>query len=229
MQVENFTFGDLCESREYCLKSRRPVSTVGQAMAQRTKIIISLLVVLVTLWVGWHLLAWTTRGLSRLVKHEQTVYAKWKLKREVRKMEPWTASTNYSAAGWKQLVETAKAFQGVTPKVAAETLSEHLQRYAGKPELFAEQGKVFLLLRAIFELPENASAGQRLTFAGWTQGRSDLNQDGSANLSWPLSWSQGKPQLVAGCEGAAGNYPAGDEFAFMRYKFKYRELSKVTW
>jgi len=174
---------------------------------------------------------WTTRGLSRLVNYEQTVYLKWKLKRQVRKIEPWTSSTNYSVAGWTQLVRTAKAFQNVTPGLAGETLNEHLKVYAGKPDqLSTEQGKVFLLLRVIFELPENASSGQRLTFAGWARGRSDLNPDGTVNLSWPLSWSQGKPRLVSGCEGTAGsNYSVADEYVFLRYKFNYRKLSKVSW
>ena len=201
------------------------------AMSRRSRIIISVCVALVTLWAGWYLVWWSARGLSRLVNYEQTVYLKWKLKRQVRKIEPWTASTNYSAAGWTQLAKTARAFQNVTSKLAAETLNEHLKHCAGKPDqLSVEQGKVFLLLRAVFDLPENASAGQRLTFASWARGRSGLNPDGTVNLAWPLSWSQGKPRLVAGCEGAAGgSYSARDEYAFLRYKFKYRDLAKVSW
>ena len=200
-------------------------------MSGRSKIISYSLLAIVMVWIGWHLVVWTTRGLGSLVKHEQTVYTKWKLKRQIQKIEPWTASTNYSTGGWEQLVKTAKAFQNTTPKVAADTLNDYLRRYARNPnQLPAEQGKVFLLLRIVFELPASAPVGQRLTFASWTRGRSDLNKDGTINLSWPLSWDQGKPRLVAGCEGTAGSgYSAGDEFASLRYKFKYRDLAKVPW
>ena len=197
-------------------------------MSRRSKIISSSLIVLVMVWVGWHLMVWTTKCLGRLVKYEQTVYTKWKLKRQFQKIEPWMASTNYTTGGWKQLVKAAKAFQNASPKLAGEALNDYLRRYAKNPsQLPAEQGKVFLLLRVAFELPESAPVGQRLTFASWTRGRSDLNKDGTINLSWPLSWDQGKPRLVAGCEGTAGSgYYAGDEFAALRYKFKYRDLSK---
>jgi len=200
-------------------------------VSQRSKIVVYSFIGLATVWVGWHIATWTVRGLASLVKHEQAVYAKWKLKRQLTKLEPWTSSTNYSPAGWKQLVETAKSFQKVTPKLASDALNEHLNRYSRKADQLAvEQGKVFLLLRVIFELPESVSAAQRLTFARWPQARSDTNANGTVNLSWPLSWQQGKPQLIAGREGSAGpNYSPAEEYAYLRYRFKYRDLSKISW
>ena len=189
-------------------------------MSGRSRIIFYGVTALLVVWIG-----------GCLVKHGQPAYAKWKLKRLVQKIEPWTTSTNYSAEGWKQLAKAAKAFQNASPKLAGETLNDYLRGCARNPgQLPAEQGKVFLLLRVVFDLPANAPAGQRLTFANWTRGRSDLNKDGTINLSWPLFWDQGKPRLVAGCQGAAGSgYSAGDEFAHLRYKFKYRDLAKASW
>jgi hypothetical protein len=117
--------------------------------------------------------------------------------------------------------------QRADPRLSGESLADYLQGYANRPDqLAAEQGKVFLLLRVMFELPENAPPQQRLAFAGWTRGRSGLNEDGTVNLAWPVSWKQGQPRLVAGREGSAGSgYSVREDFAYLRYHFRYRDLS----
>src|SRR4030095_6367121 len=97
-----------------------------------------------------------------------------------------------------------------------------------KPELLAvEQGKVFLLLRVIFDLPEHAEAGRKFSFADWTRARTDENSDGTVNLAWPISFASGTPRLVAGREGNAGSYSPRNEYTFLRYQFPMRDLSRV--
>jgi hypothetical protein len=162
-----------------------------------------------------------------LIKREQPALAKYRIKRLLSRIEPWTASTNYSASGWRQLVTTAKAIQRADPKLASEALSQHQRRFAAQAgSLAVEQAKLFLLLQVVFDLPENAPDQQRVPFGDWMRGRSDLNPDGTINLAWPLAWNRGNPVLVAGCEGAAGsNYSVADEYAYLRYHFRYRDLS----
>jgi len=162
-----------------------------------------------------------------LIKRVPPAYARYQLKRMVWKIEPWTASPNYSAAGWTHLVKTAKAIQGMDHKLAEAALDAHLRGFANKPaELADEEGKVFLLLRVVFDVRESGSAAQRFAFAGWTRGPSELNPDGTLNLAWPLAWNQGRPRLVAGRSGPEGSrYAVGDDYAYLRYHFSRRDLS----
>jgi hypothetical protein len=187
-------------------------------MAQRTKYIIYGVAALVGVWLGWG-----------VVQRAQPALAKYRLKRQFSQIEPWTASTNYSAGGWKQLVKTAKAVQSASPSLAANALGEYLLRYAAQPaQLPVEQAKLFLLLRVVFDLPENGAPGPRASFGGPTGQRSDLNADGTVNLDWPLAWNQGRPRLVASCAGFADSaYSAKDEFTTLRYDFRPRDLAKV--
>jgi hypothetical protein len=157
----------------------------------------------------------------------QPAFAKYSLKRAINKMEPWTASTNYSTAGWKQLVAAAKKFQASTPDLANAAVSDLLESNANKPGLATVQAKTFLLLRMVFELPEN-SPGQPVTTANYFRGYTDMNPDGTFNLAWPISLSAGPPRLVSGCEGSAGgNYSPQKEFNYLRFKFKYRDVTKI--
>ena len=186
-------------------------------MPKRSKIIAYAVIALAVVWVG-----------GRIVKRAQPAYVKWKLKRELRDIEPWSSSTNYSASGWEHLIRAAGAFQRADPQLAEDVLEEHLRNSAGNPDqMSSEQGKLFLLLRMVFDLPEHAPARGRI-FDGWARGQSDLNADGTVNAAWPVSVDQGKPRLVAGREGAGGGgYSVRDEYTFLRYRFKYRDLSGI--
>jgi hypothetical protein len=186
---------------------------------QVRKIVIYAIVAIAAVWLG-----------GCIYKRAQPAYVTWNLKRLVRNIEPWTASTNYTAAGWNHLVKTARVFQQSTPRLAEEALDAHFKDAARNPvQLSAEQAKVFLLLRMMFDLPEDAPPEQRFSFADWTRARTDVNPDGTVNLAWPLRTTGGAPRLVAGCEGTAGNYSAKEEFAFLRYRFPNRDLGAIQW
>lgn len=155
------------------------------------------------------------------------VVAKARLKSRIAKLEPWTATTNYSAGGWKQLIKTARAFQQADPKIADAALEAYFKNVGGDPvRLDAEQGKAFLLFRVIFDIPENAP--QRIPGPLWERGFSDINPDGTVNQAWPIRWNGGQPQLVAGRQGVAGGaYSPRNEYSFMRFRHKSRDLSKT--
>jgi len=161
------------------------------------------------------------------VRHLRPAFAKYQLKRAINKIEPWTASTNYGPAGWKQLVAAAKKYQTSAPELANVTVGELLEKNAGQPGLAVLQAKVFLLQRMVFELPEN-SPGQPMISANYFRGRTDINPDGTFNLAWPISLGAGPPRLVSGCDGLAGeNYSPQKEFNYLRFHFKYRDLARV--
>ena len=163
--------------------------------------------------------------LSWVGKRVMPIYARHKVQHAVKGIEPWPASTNYSEAGWARLLKAARVVQKGEPRLVDEALVDYLASFQQEPnQLAVEQGKVFLLLRAVFDLPEHSAAG-RLTFDNWTRGNTDVNTDGTFNLSWPLIWQQGQPRLVSGCSGSAGSYSVRNEYTYLRYHFRYRDLS----
>src|SRR5690348_6681612 len=117
-------------------------------MANPKKIIIYAVLVLVALFV--------------VVKVFKAVHPAWtrhRLKSQVSKIEPWTSSPNYSDAGWKQLITTARSFQKADRTIASEALTAYLEKFANDPnQLPVEQGKVYLLVRVIFNAPERGTA-----------------------------------------------------------------------
>jgi hypothetical protein len=163
--------------------------------------------------------------LSWTGKRIMPIYARHKVKQAVKSIEPWPSSTNYTEAGWSRLIAAARVVQKAEPRLADEALVDYLSGFQQEPnQLDIEQGKVFLLLRAVFDLPEHSTAG-RLTFDNWARGQTDVNPDGSFNLSWPLAWQNGQPHLVSGNSGSAGTYSVRNEYTYLRYHFRYRDLS----
>lgn len=178
------------------------------------------------LWVLLALgLAWVVGGW--IVKREGPAFAKWKLKRQIQRLEPWTASTNYSDAGWKRLVATARAFQKARPEIAQGALEQFLEQAAGDPAQSAlAKGKVFLLTRMVFDLPQHKDAGGQADATG--SARAGTNADGLLNTAWPLAFEQGAPRLVAGWDAKIlENKSLVDEYVSLRYRFRYRNLSSV--
>jgi len=165
--------------------------------------------------------------LSWVVRQVTPWFAKYQLKSRIAKIEPWGPSTAYSQEGWRQLVRSARVLQECKPALTARVLEEYLQDFSSQPaQLNVAQGRAFLLLRVVFDLPDRAQGGPLISAAGWKRGQSELNPDGSFNQAWPILWNQGHPQLVSGCEGVAGSdYSAAKEFAMFRYRFKLRDLS----
>ncbi len=187
-------------------------------MAQRTKIIIYAVLALLAIWIGW-----------KILRSLEPAIAEYRLKRRFSQIEPWTTSTNYSAAGWQQLLRAAQALQKATPSLAGTALENYLKNHASQPaQLPAEQAKLFLLLRFAFELPQAGSASQRDAFGGPNPKGADANGDGTFNVDWPLAWTQGKPRLMAGFDGTTGSpYHVKEDFDFLRFHFRPRDLAKV--
>jgi hypothetical protein len=188
---------------------------MGKPLVQ-PKVIFYIVVALVVLWGG-----------SRVFNWVQPAFARYQLKRAVARIEPWTTSTNYSPRGWTRLVVAANVFQKADPKLAGPALGQYLDACNSKPDqLAAARGRIVLLLRAVFELPETASAGERMSFVSWTRAGADVNADGTANPSWPLAWKDGRPQLLAGNDGLnAGNCSVQEEYVSLRYRHPYRALA----
>jgi hypothetical protein len=160
----------------------------------------------------------------KIVRAIYPVIVKARLNHAIGKIEPWTISTSYSDAAWKKLVNAAERFQNANPKLAKQVIANRIKNASAKPnQLAVEQGKIFLLSRVVFDLPENGS--QRIPGAEWERGQTDVNPDGTINVAWPIVWNHGKPSLASGRIGDAGAYSATNEYEFLRFRYKYRDLS----
>lgn len=80
-------------------------------------------------------------------------------------------------------------------------------------------GKTFLLLRVVFELPNDGVSRDR-AFGGWI-GDPPQVRNGRSNPMWPIRWQDDLPHLMARYEGYAGA-PYNSAAEYVRFKDAYR-------
>jgi hypothetical protein len=151
---------------------------------------------------------------------------KVKLIAQIRQLEPWR--TDYSEKGWKRLIALARVIQRTDPDTVAATFDTYLQHaFQDSVDAGYDESRPFLLLRAVFELPEEAPREAAFSFKGWFGTSSREGDRQRVNLAWPLSWKGGRPRLVAGCLGSEGPlYHAAAEYRYMLKHFPMRNLPR---
>jgi hypothetical protein len=145
------------------------------------------------------------------------------------RIDPWPpSSTIYSDAAWQELIDAAKVIQMSSPESVKEAMREYQRNQTGSDQEINDDGKLYLLLRVVFEIPEKVPvSGKREVFGGWVTMRTELNDDGTENLAWPVSWQNGRPCLVSGYHGLQGfeaRYQAAEEYDYFRNKYRMRNL-----
>lgn len=143
---------------------------------------------------------------------------------------PWRNSGEYSQEQWRRIVDVAGIFQKTESSSVLIALDQFMkQNRTNITSDYEQESKPFLLLRVIFWLPEHAPMSERSCFKVWVDyDRASRNDDGTANLSWPLSWIGWKPTLVAPYRGSDGQpYLVAEEFKHMLARYPMRDLSKV--
>jgi hypothetical protein len=161
----------------------------------------------------------------------------------LRTVAPWPGTdTNYSKQDWMSLIKIAKIIQSTPPVEVESALSKYqlkdsdngnFQEFNHKQLL--EDGKLFLLMRLIFDLPNSIHIEKKahiVVFGGWTgrwrQPNGMMNPDGTVNLSWPILWQTGHPELVSGyigCSGMNARCDAMSEYRYLINNYKMRDLS----
>jgi hypothetical protein len=154
------------------------------------------------------------------------------VKRLLLSIEPWPShSTSYSEGNWRRLVSVAATLQANDAKATSEALGNFQRSYAEEPSADENDGKLFLLMRIVFELPESSPSWvPRASFGGWLTGGTDRNRDGTINFAWPVRLNQGRPTLASGYLGLQGlnaQYDAAAEFAHFRSTYPLRNLKGV--
>ena len=101
---------------------------------------------------------------------------------------------------------------------------------ASSEETLKNDGKLLLLMRVLFELPER-SATATPRFYPWRTHGTDRNPDGTVNCAWPITWNDGSPRLLSGAtsiQGAVDLYDPAGEFEYFRANYRYRDLKRMT-
>ena len=138
-------------------------------------------------------------------------------------IRPWGQADSWTPADWRTLEEVAACVQKMPPHTVRNAIQEYLCAEPPPGEFHVEaEIRVLLLLRTVFELPERAPVEERKIYIGLSNRPEP--EDGMVNLSWPISWSTGKPRLVASSEGFRGPYLGEDEYCYFLCKYPYRDL-----
>ena len=132
---------------------------------------------------------------------------------------PWPHPIVYSHASWTALVSAAKILQESDPQFAEQMVRDYQRSHDHNQD----DGKLLLLMRVAFDLPETKPLEQFVGFGGWRDWGGSDNM--TTNAAWPISWNSGSPILVVGFtlfEGA--RYDAGAEFRYFVSKYPMRNL-----
>jgi hypothetical protein len=144
-------------------------------------------------------------------------------------VDPWPSfysGVPWSSASWDNLLRAAKMIQTCDRQSVMEALTDFQRQQHGANMV---DGKLFVLMRILFQLPEHAPLDKRFAFGGWITHRdpavSDLHGDGTVNLAWPIMWTNGRPRLVSGFQGLQGQpYDAAREFRYLIDQYPMRAL-----
>ena len=144
---------------------------------------------------------------------------------QLRALPPWRAESDFTDEDWSKYIALAQRLQSVDSGVVEAGVGEFVRQSLQEPyQGYDSQSKPFLLMRVLFDIPERAPAANHFSFKGWTNWPApDANNQ--VNLSWPVSWQTGKPQLLDRYDGSMGRpYAAADEYRYLLQTFPYRKL-----
>lgn len=169
-----------------------------------------------------------------------------RLNRLLVQIDPWPDYvTNYSSGGWAKLMSAAKEIQSCDQNSVLQTLncyqnSSYTDKYlrpAGTTNWaydwdgrIKDDGKLLLLLKIVFDLPEAATNSMHPKYFAWSLATkespsSDINSNGTFNIAWPIRWNNGQPQLVTGetgMEGPVDVYDVPGEYMYFKTHYKFR-------
>jgi hypothetical protein len=149
---------------------------------------------------------------------------------ELGSIDPWPESSPEAddRVAWEKVIRAAATLQRTDPPAVAATLRKYQQEHTRNKE----DGKLLILLRVAFAVPESLPRSERGDdewFGGWMTFGADLNKDGTYNLAWPLEWNTGMPKLAGPLPGIQGRrYDAAGEYTYFLSRFKFRKLPKTN-
>lgn len=139
---------------------------------------------------------------------------------------------------WLRIVELAQQLQRQPVDKVRRALVEYISSTDSIPFAPTKWSKVFLLLRVMFDLPDEAydkRKPERPQIAGGGFGSAyrglsarEIKKRGM-RLSWPISWRDGIPQLECRLGGYNGSpYDVDAEFSLLLKHYGFRDLHAVA-
>ncbi|HEX8652914.1 MAG TPA: hypothetical protein VF708_19015 [Pyrinomonadaceae bacterium] len=146
---------------------------------------------------------------------------------DIEALPPWRTQGDLSDSEGERYREVARIVQQADPSLVASALDQFIARATNEHhDDYEGESKPFLLMRVVFDLPEQAPVEQRRSFKGWTNWPKP-DASGQVSLAWPIAWRNGKPTLVDFYRGSMGlPYAASQEYRHMLDHFPFRALGE---
>lgn len=125
------------------------------------------------------------------------------------------------------LVNTARQVQNTTtPATLRNVLVNYENVFAGTSDYVAQMSKVYLMLRVMYQLPQEMNSSNARTFGGWIH--LNIGTGNSYNMSWPVSATQSPSGWQVGIANYMGfvgrGYNAAAELDYFNSNFPKRNL-----
>jgi hypothetical protein len=140
-----------------------------------------------------------------------------------RSLPPWGVA-DPGPGGWMNYQRAARLAQRVDPAELDTALLEFLNEAEGEA-VQANESRLFLLSRFIFDLPARVPAGRRRVFKGWINWP-EPDPRGMVDMGWPIRFGPVGPSLLAAFKGSEGpRYGAVEDYRYLREQFGLRHLA----
>ena len=126
-----------------------------------------------------------------------------------------------------QLVNIARQVQyTTTPASLHNSLVNYQNVFACASDQTEQMAKAYLLLRVLYQLPQEMYSNNARTFGGWIH--PSIGSGTSFNMAWPVSATQspsGVQVMISGYTGFIGRgYNAAEELDYFNNNFQRRNL-----
>lgn len=127
----------------------------------------------------------------------------------------------------QDLVNIARQVQNTTtPATLHNALVNYENVFAGTSDYVAQMSKVYLMLRVMYQLPQEMNSSNARTFGGWIH--PNIGTGNSYNMSWPVSATQSPSGWQVGVANYMGfigrGYNAAAELDYFNNNFPKRNL-----
>jgi hypothetical protein len=143
----------------------------------------------------------------------------------------------YGHDNWSRAISLAYMLQQAPPNVVSLAFRDYVVHtataYDESTDSMLEWSKIHLLLRVMFELPDDENV-ERYWEMGWRNGGfgfADLYSLAALPLTpaTPVQWKNDYPELAGGIANYFGaDYRAADEYEFFLQRFPFRDLKNLV-